>query len=311
MGKIKVMRRLGYCCISLGINQGKQKKDHISVNRTMVKRTFDLKGLQYVSELAIANIDDCRRLLKYNLSHGIKLYRMSSDMFAFMGLYEFCDLPRFSVIQSKLAELGKFIRDNDIRVSFHPGPFDVLASENQSVVDKTIIDLNRHAQIFDMMGLEASPYYPINIHINTTKPSREDASRRFCDNFQKLSDSCKARLTVENDDSPNQYSVKMLYDWVYLKIGIPIVFDQHHFNYGPKDQTMEEALKLAISTWKVVPITHMSSSRRTEDLKAVITAHADYIYERIETFDLQFDVEIEAKAKDLAVFKYIKDFSII
>jgi UV DNA damage repair endonuclease len=54
----------------------------------------------------------------------------------------------------------------------------------------------------------------------------------------------------------------------------------------------------------------MSSSRRTEDEKAVITAHADYIYERIETFDLQFDVEIEAKAKDLAVFKYIKDFAL-
>ena len=303
------MRRLGYCCISLGINQGKQKKDHISVNRTMVKRTFDLKGLPYVSELAIANIDDCRRLLKYNLSKGIKLYRMSSDMFAFMSLYEFSDLPKFSVIQFKLAELGKFIKDNDIRVSFHPGPFDVLASENPAVVEKTIIDLNKHAQILDMMDLEASTYYPINIHINTTKPSREVASQRFCDNFQRLSDSCKARLTVENDDSPNQYSVKMLHDWVHLEIGIPIVFDQHHFNYGPKDQTMEEALRLAVSTWKTVPVTHMSSSRRTEDLNALITAHADYIYEKIETFDLEFDVEIEAKAKDLAVFKYIKYFS--
>ena len=304
------MRRLGYCCISLGINEGKPKRDHVSVNRTMVKRTFDSKGLAYVSELAIHNIEDCKRLLRYNLSKGIKLYRMSSDMFAFMGFYEFKDLPRFDMIKFKLADLGKYIRDNDIRVSFHPGPFDVLASENPAVVDKTIIDLNRHAQIFDMMGLEASTYYPINIHINTTKPSRELASQRFCDNFWRLSDTCRARLTVENDDSQSQYSVKMLYDMVYTKIGIPIVFDQHHFNYGPQDQTMEEALRLAVSTWKTVPITHMSSSRRTEDEKAVVTAHADYIYERIETFDLQFDVEIEAKAKDLAVFKYIKDFAL-
>ena len=302
------MRRIGYCCISLGINQGRPKKEHISVNRTMVKRTFDLKGLPYVTDLALANIDDCKKLLSYNLSKGIKLYRMSSDMFAFMSMYEFSDLPRFSVIQFKLAELGKFIRDNDIRVSFHPGPFDVLASENPTVVDKTIIDLNRHAQILDMMGLEASTYYPINIHINTTKPSRELAAERFCNNFQRLSDSCKARLTVENDDSPNQYSVKILYDTVHTKIGIPIVFDQHHFNFGHQDQTMEEALKLAVSTWKTVPVTHMSSSRRIEDLKSVATAHADYIYEKIQTFDLEFDIEIEAKAKDLAVFKYIKDY---
>ena len=302
------MRRLGYCCISLGINQGKQKKDHVSVNRTMVKRTFDQKGLAYVSELAIHNIKDCKRLLRYNLSHGIKLYRMSSDMFAFMGFYEFSDLPRFDMIKFKLADLGKYIKDNDIRVSFHPGPFDVLASENPAVVEKTIIDLDRHAQIFDMMGLEASTYYPINIHINTTKPSREAASRRFCDNFQRLSPSCKARLTVENDDSLSQYSVKMLYDMVYTQIGIPIVFDQHHFNYGTQDQTMEEAFKLAVSTWKTVPVMHMSSSRRTEDLNAVVTAHADYIYERIETYNVEVDVEIEAKAKDLALFKYKKEY---
>ena len=302
------MRRLGYCCISLGINQGKPKRDHVSVNRSMVKRTFDIKGLPYVTELALANIDDCRRVLKYNLSRGIKLYRMSSDMFSFMGLYEFSDLPRFDSVRRKLQELGDFVKQNDMRVSFHPGPFDVLASENPEVVKKTVTDLNRHAEILDLMGLEASAYFPINIHINTTKPSRELAAQRFCDNFGMLSESCKARLTVENDDGPNQYSVKMLYDWVHSKIGIPIVFDQHHFNYGPKDQTMEEALRLAVSTWKTVPITHMSSSKRLEDAKSVATAHADYIYERIETFDLQFDVEIEAKAKDLAVFKYMKDF---
>jgi UV DNA damage endonuclease len=95
---------------------------------------------------------------------------------------------------------------------------------------------------------------------------------------------------------------------VYTKIGIPIVFDQHHFNYGPQDQSMESALKLALSTWSTVPLTHMSSSRRLEDSKSVVTAHADYLYEKIQTFGLKFDIEIEAKAKDLALFKYVKDF---
>jgi UV DNA damage endonuclease len=100
----------------------------------------------------------------------------------------------------------------------------------------------------------------------------------------------------------------MLYDMVYKVIGIPIVFDQHHFLYGPKDQSMEEALTLAISTWKTKALTHMSSSKKLEDIKGLATAHADYIYEKIETFGLDFDVEIEAKCKDLAVLKYRKDF---
>jgi UV DNA damage endonuclease len=71
---------------------------------------------------------------------------------------------------------------------------------------------------------------------------------------------------------------------------------------------MEEALTLAISTWKTKALTHMSSSKKLEDIKGLATAHADYIYEKIETFGLDFDVEIEAKCKDLAVLKYRKDF---
>jgi UV DNA damage repair endonuclease len=74
---------------------------------------------------------------------------------------------------------------------------------------------------------------------------------------------------------------------------------------------MEEALRLAHSTWKTRALTHMSSSKQIEDFKGVATAHADYIYEEIKTFGLDFDIEIEAKAKDLAVFKYRQDYKLL
>ena len=115
-------------------------------------------------------------------------------------------------------------------------------------------------------------------------------------------------FTIENDDSPNQYSVKLLHDLVHVNTSIPIVFDQHHFNYGQQDQSMEDALKLAHTTWTVKPLTHMSSPKTREDAKGLETAHADYIYEKIQTFGLDFDIEIEAKAKDLAVLRYINEF---
>lgn len=303
--------RLGYACICLGINAGKPKKDLITVNRGMIKRTFESKGLSYVSELTILNLKDTLKILEYNIKNDIYVYRMSSDMFPWFTNYSFSDLPNFEKIKSLLQDIGSFIKDNNIRVSFHPGPFCVLASENTNVMYKTIDELNKHSQIMDMMGLEQSHYYPINIHINTTKPSREEAAQRFVDRFNLLSESCRKRLTLENDDSPNQYSVKILYDLVYSKIVIPIVFDQHHFNYGPQDQTMEEALKLALSTWNVKPLTHMSSPKTLEDAKGKQTAHADYIYEEIKTYGLDFDVEIEAKAKDLAVIKYRKEFKVL
>jgi UV DNA damage endonuclease len=228
-----------------------------------------------------------------------------------MSEYEFSDLPNFNVIKNLMTQIGEKIKSNAIRTSYHPGPFNVLASENDSVVEKTIKELNKHAELMDLMGLDQTTFYPINIHINTTKPTCEEAAQRFVDRFPLLSESCRKRLTIENDDSPNQYSVKMLYDMVHTKIGIPIVFDQHHFNYGPQDQTMEEALRLAHSTWKTRAMTHMSSPKTLEDASGKQIAHADYIYEEIKTFGLDFDTEIEAKAKDLAVIRYRKQFQVL
>lgn len=306
------MNRIGYCCIPLGCNQNKPKKEHILVNRGMVKRTFDSKGLPYVSELIILNLKDTLKVIDYNIKNDILIYRLSSDSFPWMSEYNFSDLPNFNLIKKLLKEIGDKAKSVGMRLSYHPGPFNVLASENQSVVDKTIIELNKHAELMDMIGLDQSHYYPINIHINTTKPTREEAAERFVERFSLLSESCRKRLTLENDDSPNQYSVKILYDLVYSKTNIPIVFDQHHFNYGPQDQTMEEALKLAHSTWgDIKPMTHMSSPKTLEDNSGKQTAHADYIYEEIKTYGLEFDTEIEAKAKDLAVIKYRQQFKVL
>jgi UV DNA damage endonuclease len=300
--------RIGYCCINLSLNIGKRKKDQISVNRGMTKKTFESKGLQYVSELTLKNINDLEKILRWNLSNNIYVYRMSSEMFPCIGLYNLSDLPNFKLISDKLLEIGNYVTTSGMRVSFHPTHFCVLSSENPNVIKNTIDELNKHAEIMDIMGLDQSTYYPINIHVGSTKSSREEAAERFCTNFDLLSDSCKNRLVVENDDGKNQFSTKMLYDLVFLKIGIPITHDFHHHKYGPSDLSQKEALELAISTWKTKALTHMSSPKTIEDPKCLVTAHADYIYERIETFGLDFDCEIEAKAKDLAVIKYRKDF---
>lgn len=303
------MVNLGYCCISIGINAGKHKKDFITVNRGMTKKTFELKGLPYVSELAIKNINDLQKILEYNIKNKIYVYRMSSDMFPCIGFYKLEDLPNFQLISNKLKLIGDFAKSNNIRLSFHPSHFCVIGSDKQSVIDNSIDELNKHAQIMDLMGLDQSYYYPINIHINTTKPSREDAAERFCNQFYNLSESCRKRLVVENDDGPNQYSVKLLHDLVYSKIRIPITFDFHHHNYGPQDLDLKDALALAISTWgNIKPMTHISSPKTIEDIKSKKTAHADYIYEEVKTFDFKFDIEVEAKAKDIALLKYRTQF---
>lgn len=306
---IYIMGNIGYCCINISLNINKCKKDKITVNRGMTKKTFESKGLDYVSELAILNINDFYKILKWNIENNIFVYRMSSDMFPCIGFYELESLPNFDIISSKLKLIGNYAKENKVRLSFHPTHFCILASENPNVVKNSIDELNKHAQIMDLMGLDQSYYYPINIHVNTTKPTREEAADRFCNQFFNLSESCRKRLVVENDDGPNQYSTKMLYELIYKKIGTPITHDFHHHNYGPKDISQEEALKLAFSTWdNIKPMTHMSSPKTLEDSSGKNTAHADYIYEAIETFGLDFDTELECKMKDLALLKYKYQF---
>jgi UV DNA damage endonuclease len=296
--------RLGYCCINLSLADKK-----ISANRGMIKKTFEAKGKDYAAELAYLNLCDLLEIIKWNVDNDIIVYRMSSDIFPWMSEYEITKLYNFSKIQEKLTEIGEFVIESGIRVSMHPGQFDVLCSPSPAVVTKTIKDLNQHAEIMDLMGLPINHRFPVNIHLGGTYGDKKSAAQRFCENFFKLSESAQKRLVVENDDKAAQYSVSDLYSLVYQKIGTPITFDYHHHRFNTGDLSEEQAFKLAYSTWDCTPLYHYSSCRKTfEDSSVIARSHADYIYEKIRTYDHNIDIEVEAKSKDLAVIQYLKNW---
>ena len=296
----------GYCCINTTL----QKSDKITTNRSMIKRTFAEKGIDYASELALANVKDLVKIINWNNRQGIKLFRISSDMFPWMSEYNLSDLPDYDKISNILRGAGKIAMDNGQRLTFHPGPFDVLASTTQSVVDKCIKDLNKHGEIMDLLGLPRDHSAPINIHVNTTQGGKEVAMQRFCDNFHLLDASVRTRLVVENDDKEKQYTTEDLYQGVYSKVGVPITFDYHHHWCHPGELTQEEALKLASTTWPkgIKQLVHYSSCQmiHEDETQTNKRAHADYIYEHIETYGLVLDIELEAKAKELALLQYVK-----
>ncbi len=298
----------GYCCINLTLQQEKG----ITIGRGMIKKTFEQKGIEYASELAVKNIRDLIEIIKWNNQKGIKLYRMSSDMFPWMSEYELKDLPDYSKISNLLKGAGKIAMDAGQRLTFHPGHFCVIASENQNVVQRSIKELNQHGEIMDLLGLPRTPYAAINIHINTTAGGKEDAMKRFITAFDTLDLSVKTRLTIENDDKKNQYSISDLVYGVSVHTGIPIVFDYHHHWCYDDPMSVEDALKLAATTWDILGIrqlVHYSSCKKLyEDSTVVNRAHADYIYEKIESYGLGIDVDIEAKAKELALINYVKKF---
>jgi UV DNA damage endonuclease len=301
-----MMRRYGYCCINMTLGEGK-KENRITTNRSMVKKTFLEKGLIYASETALLNAKDLVKVIKWNNDNGIKMYRMSSDIFPWASEYEFTDLPHFEDIRTALLEAGDEAKRGGQRITFHPSPYGVLASVREDVVKNALKDLRQHAEIMDLMGLDQTHFYPINIHVNTTQPTKEEAAERFCNHFHLLSDNVKKRLVVEVDDKKSQFTAVDLYEMVHKKIGIPITFDYLHNKCNPSIHTEEEALALCLSTWPegIPAITHYSDSKRNhEDPTAKEVAHSDWLYEKIETYGMEFDIELEVKMKERALLEY-------
>ena len=296
---------LGYACINMTLSGQKPK---VSTNRSMVKKTFLEKGLPYAGDLGLKNARDLFPILKWNNERGIKLFRLSSNFFPWASEYNFEDLPQYLRIRTLLAGCGNYAKSNGIRLTSHPGPFVVLTSPHKKVVDNAIVDLELHGKIFDMMGLEQSPYNKINIHCNGVYGDKKSAMDRFCENFKRLSPSVQSRLTVENDDKASMYSVKDLM-YIYEKIGIPIVFDYHHHKFNTGGLTEEQALSLAVSTWPdgITPIVHYSESKalHEENEKLKPQAHSDYINEIPDTYGMDVDIMVEAKAKELAILPFI------
>ena len=302
---------LGYACINMELN-ARKGDDRVTTNRTMIKKTFHDKGVDYASELVLQNVSDLYQIIEWNEQNNIKFFRLSSEMFPWASEYyeDWGKFPNIEEITNILRDCGNLATKYGHRITSHPGPFNVLVSPNENVVQNTITDLTIHADIFDFMGLSRTPYNKLNIHCNGVYGDKQSAMDRFCKNFERLPENVQSRLTVENDDKATMYSVKDLYEGIHKRIGIPIVFDYHHYKFNTGEQTEQEALEMALSTWgDIKPVVHYSESRSIEQLDESIKpqAHSDLIKELPNTYGNDVDIMVEAKHKELAIQEFINE----
>ena len=307
---------IGYACINMQLSYpqkygGKEKGvEPITTNRSMIKRTFETKGLDYASELTLANCIDLNKIIDWNILNGYNFFRMTSNLVPWKSEYDWDDLKDIDEIKIWLHSAGTKVKTHGLRITSHPGPFNVLTSPHEHVVDNCVVDLTIHGDVFDMMGLSRTPYNKINIHVGGAYGDNPKSMERFCKNFEKLPKCVSDRLTLENDDKQSMYSVKELYNGIHNIIGVPIVFDYHHHRFCDGGLGEQEALELAISTWPkgIKPVVHYSESRSKERLDEKIKpqAHSDYVLEKINTYGHDVDIMIEAKHKELAVDRYLE-----
>jgi UV DNA damage endonuclease len=294
-------QRVGYACINMTLSaQGTM------TNRDAIQRTFKAKGIEHISKLALANVTDLEKIVHWNEENGFKFYRVSSGLFPWMTEYSFNDLPDWPAIKETLMRIGSYVTEVGQRLEFHPSHFTILASPNPSTVERSIRDLEQHSRIFDEMGLTPSHWNCLNIHVGGAYGDKKIAANRWCENFMRLSENCRKRVVVENDDKANMYSVKDLYDLVYEKVGVPITFDIFHHTFCTGDLKAYDAAQLAASTWKDAPLViHWSSSMKNyENAEAKSVAHADYIYDAFEDWETGGWFMCESKAKELSILEY-------
>lgn len=257
--------------------------------------------LRKVSDLCLANAETLLAALRYCDEHGIGCFRIPSSILPIkthpeVG-YRIDDLPDATSIIETFRRSGDFAAEHDIRTSFHPDQFVVLNSPREDVVEKSIQDLEYHAEVAEWVGADV-----INIHGGGAYGNKGSALAAFAGNVNRLSEDVRSRLTIENDDKTFTPS-----DLLSLSrfTGLPVVYDIHHHRCLPDELSIEEATAAAIETWNREPLFHISSPLAGWSGPKPARHHDEI---DINDFPacwtgLGLTVEVEAKGKEVAVRK--------
>jgi UV DNA damage endonuclease len=258
------------------------------------------------------SLEALTRILGHLDRHDVRMYRMATALAPYASHPE---LPQFhDQIQEcaeELAQVGQRARALDIRLSTHPGQYTVLNSERAEVREAAVAELEVQASLLDAMAL--GPEAVVVLHVGS---GNGNAADRFCKAVDQLSDRARARLVIENDD--RTFGVEAVVE-IAGRTGLRVVFDiLHHRCHDPARIGDGEALALAFGTWpdEEIPKVHFSSPRldvRREKARFVLPqlrAHADLVdpigfehFLRDSATGRDFDVMLEAKAKDLALLR--------
>jgi UV DNA damage endonuclease len=157
---------------------------------------------------------------------------MHADLVPFAP-HPICRFDWQDYFRNKLEEIGIFIRTTQIRISMHPDQFTLINSVKEDIFGRSILGLSYHAQVLDLMRLEASAN--IQIHVGGFYGNKEKSMRRFVGRYFQLDDSVTKRLVIENDDK--LYSLRNCLK-TSAQTNFPVIFDVfHHGIHNSKEST--------------------------------------------------------------------------
>ncbi|MFB9274932.1 UV DNA damage repair endonuclease UvsE [Cohnella cellulosilytica] len=312
--------RFGYVAMSVHL-------ENASPSRTMTMASFSKladreAGLRRLERIAEENLRNTLRLLKHNRYLGVRVYRLTSKLIPLATHEDLRDWDPYPALATPFAEVGAFVREHGMRVSFHPDHFTVLNTPREDVFEKSVRDLEHHVRMLEAMGLDGRALN--NIHVGGSYGDKEAAAKRFVEQFSRIESGITERITLENDDKTFTAEETLA---IAEKVGVPMVLDIHHDAVNRGGESALELWPRIMRTWdrlewnvvhaadpvlKLPPKIHVSSPKSVSDPRG----HADYVdpeplldfLYRIAETTPALDVMIEAKKKDDALLRLMEHF---
>ncbi|PWK08373.1 UV DNA damage repair endonuclease UvsE [Tumebacillus permanentifrigoris] len=302
--------RVGFVAMSVHL---KNASPSSTMTVTNFQKIIDREAaLRKLTSIAAKNLQNSLRVMRHAHAQGIHVYRFTSKIVPMIGHELTEDWDFWTKLKPEFEEVGKFVRDSGMRVSFHPDHFTLLNSKSETVIENSIADLERHVKMFNLMELDQRA--KLVMHIGGTFKDKAESIQRFEDNYALIPDEVKRRVTLENDDKT--YTVLETLE-LCERQGIPMVLDIHHHRCNPGNEDLRDLLPRIFATWDdtgLVPKIHVSSPKSETDLRS----HADYIElsDLLPFLDLvhelggsDLDIMVEAKQKDDAAMRLAKDLA--
>ena len=294
------LRHLGYACTNTTLS--------CTTGRTL--RLANLSEAR-AAEVIAENLATLQEVLRWNVRHGIRFFRVSSSVIPLASHTAF-SLDWRAQFATELAEL-RAATENGLRLSMHPGQYTVLNAPRPEVVQAALRELEYHASFLEAVDPEQGT---MTLHVGGAYGDKTAALARFTEGFAQLSPNARQRLTLENDDR-TFHAEEVL--GLCERLGIPMIFDFWHHKLNPSSKTWDEGLAALlpriVATWgERVPKFHLSSAR------GLGTAHADLIeledFRQVEHFlsgfggNRPYDLMLEAKLKEVALLRLEEEIQV-
>ncbi len=292
--------RIGYACLAIGVPD-------TGIKSCIMKNASDAKLFGLISH----NLDSLKNIIDYNIKNNIRLFRISSDIIPF-GSSTINKIAWWDLFSTEFSRIGKKIKDNNMRVSMHPGQYTLINSPDEEVVKRAIYDLEYHSKVLDCLGVGKE--HKIILHIGGVYNDKKSAVSRFVANFCSMPASIRDRIVLENDDK--SYNICDVLE-IGAAINVPVVFDNLHNEINPCDREKSDAFWIneCKKTWKEddgIQKIHYSQ----QDPAKRPGSHSDSIlldkfmafYYSLERDDI--DIMLEVKDKNLSAVNCISSLSL-